>query len=108
MNCAEAAAWLMAYVDRETDWLHAHAIRRHLQTCPRCTAEHDALVALRRRIRTELPRYTAPPSLRSRVRSAFEAVHAETPTRARGTPRRWTGFASGALAGCLATVLAWF
>ena len=108
MNCTQATASLSAYVDRETDWLHAHALRRHLRTCPRCAAEHDALVALRVRIREDVPRFAAPSALRSRVLATLEAAAAATPTQRRGTPARWSWFTGGALAGCVATALAWF
>ena len=108
MNCAETAASLSAYVDREIDWLHAHALRKHLRNCPRCTAEHDALVALRGRIHAEVPRFTAPPALRSRIRATLEAAHAAAPARARGTPGRWNWFTSGVLAGGVTAALAWF
>jgi anti-sigma factor (TIGR02949 family) len=108
MKCAEAATSLAAYVDRETDWLYAHALRRHLRSCPRCAAEHDALVALRARIEAEVPRFTAPASLRARVRATLESAHPEAPARASGAASRWEWFAGGALAGCAAAALAWF
>jgi anti-sigma factor (TIGR02949 family) len=108
MKCAEAAASLEAYVDRETDWVHALALRRHLRGCPRCAAEHDGLVALRARIRAEVPRFSAPPALRARVRATLEGAHAAAPARDRATPGRWNWFTSGALSGCLAMALAWF
>jgi anti-sigma factor RsiW len=96
MKCAEAAASLSAYV------------RRHLRTCPRCAAEHDALVALRARVQAEVPRFTAPPALRSSLRAMLEASQAATSAHTRGIPARWNWFTSGALAGCVATMLAWF
>jgi anti-sigma factor RsiW len=108
MKCAEAAASLAAYVDRETDWLHALALRRHLRGCPRCAAEHDGLVVLRARIREEVPRFTAPPALHARVRATLEGAHAAAPVRARTMPGRWNWFTSGALAGCATMALAWF
>ena len=108
MKCAEAATSLAAYVDRETDWLHAHTLRRHLRGCPRCAAEYDALVALRARIQAEVPRFTAPPSLQARVRATLEAAHPAAPAGAHGTFGRWNWFTSGALAGCVAMALAWF
>jgi anti-sigma factor (TIGR02949 family) len=107
MKCTEVAASLASYVDRETDWFHAHVLRHHIRRCPRCAAEHDALVALRARIRAEVPRFTAPPELRARVRATLEAAHSGTPARARSSPGRWSWFTGGALAGCAATALAW-
>ncbi len=108
MKCTEAAAALAAYVDRETDWLHAHALRRHLRGCPRCAAEYDALVALRARIQAEVPRFTAPPALRARVRATLEAAHPTASAGARAAGGRWNWFTGGALAGGVAMALAWF
>jgi anti-sigma factor RsiW len=108
MKCAEAAALLSAYVDRETDWLHAHALRRHLRTCPHCAAEHDALVALRARIQAEVPRFAAPSPLMSRARATLESAQAAAPPRASLAHGPWNWFVGGALAGCVATALAWF
>jgi anti-sigma factor RsiW len=65
------------------------------------------LVALRARIRTEVPRFAAPPALRSRVRATLESAPAGAARRTRVAPGRWNGFTGGALAGCVATVLAW-
>lgn len=108
MKCAETAASLTAYVDRETDWLHTLALKRHLRGCARCAAEYDALLALRARIQAEVPRFTAPSALGARVRAALESAHTAPPERRRATPRRWNGFASGALAGCATVSLVWF
>lgn len=108
MKCTEVAASLGSYVDREIDWLDAQLLRHHLRRCPRCAAEHDALVALRTRIQAEVPRFTAPPELRARVQATLEAAQPPAPARARGSPGRWNWFTSGALAGCVATALGWF
>jgi len=108
MNCTEAKASLTAYVDRETDWLHAHALRRHLLKCTHCAAEHDALVALRARLQSEVPRFSAPEALRSRVRATLDAARGASPARVGGTPGRWNWFTGGALAGGMALALTWF
>ena len=131
MNCNDAEPLIAAYVDGETGRLQARSIRGHLAVCAGCTAQHDALVALRTRIRTDVPRYAATPALRARVLATLDAVgHAEH-ARSRWIDRlraaiggsasdvrasresstaalrgRW--LAGGALAGCAATVLAWW
>ncbi len=110
MNCAEATTLLAAYTDGEISGLQGHSIRNHLQACPACAARHGELLALRAQIRAEVPRYSAPPELRARVLTTLDAVRtsAASPARARTTNDRWRLLSSGALAGCAATLLAWF
>jgi len=102
MNCKEASAFTVAYADGEVDGPRADAIRQHLATCADCAAASDAVLALRARIRLEVPAYRASPALRARVIAS--AGMSESPV----VPReRWRWLISGALAGCAATVLAW-
>ena len=131
MNCNEAAPLIAAYVDGETGRLQSRSIKSHLAACANCTAQHDALVALRTRIRADVPRYTATPALRARVLATRDALDQLQPTRPRLIDRfraaiggsapearrnrgassladRVSWLAGGALAGCAATVLAWW
>jgi anti-sigma factor RsiW len=107
MKCHDAAL-IAAYADGETDRLQGHSIKRHLRACPICAAKHDELLVLRQQLRTQVPRYPAPPALRARVLATLEATHPPAPTRARASVDRWRWLTGGALAGCAATVLAWF
>ena len=87
MDCAEATTLLSAYVDGETNTLEQHSIGEHLHACPTCAASHGELLALRAQIRADVPRYSAPPELRTRVLSETD----EMPHMARrwpGAPRR--------------------
>ena len=110
MDCAEATTLLSAYVDGETSTLEQHSIGEHLHACPTCAASHGELLALRAQIRADVPRYSAPPELRTRVLTMVDAVRASVPSPARAPPtkERWRWSIGGALAGCAATVLAWF
>jgi anti-sigma factor RsiW len=102
MNCKEAAALAVAYVDGEVEGPRADAIRQHLATCADCAAASDAVLGLRARIRSEVPVHRASPALRARV-IAVAGTGAFAPV-----PReRWRWLLSGVLAGCAATVLAW-
>src|SRR5450631_374148 len=103
MNCKEASALAVAYVDGEIDGPRADAIRQHLATCAQCAAASEAVLALRTRIRAEVPVYPASPAFRARVLAAA-ASRASPPSVAR---ERWRWLLGGALAGCAATVLAW-
>ena len=132
MNCKDATALIAAYVDGETGRVQSRSIKGHLAACRNCAAKHDGLVALRARVRAEVPRYTATPALRARIQATLDAARQPAPARrrhwfdrlrsavggaapgARATAAstfaadrgRW--LAGGAMAGCAATLLAWF
>ena len=108
MNCHDAETLIAAYADGEVDRLHNFKIRKHLHACPSCAAKHDALLALRARVRAEAPRYSAPPGLRTRVQATLDAMQPRPPARSRSIDDRWRWLSGGALAGCAATALAWF
>ena len=107
MNCHEAMALLPAYSDGELDAVQSAAMEKHVLSCADCAAQRDALAALRQRIRGEAPYYTAPDSLRERVRAASARVPRTAPA-SRPVRERWRWLSAGALAGSAATVLAWF
>jgi anti-sigma factor RsiW len=109
MNCNEATPLVSAFADGEIDGLRSHSIRKHLAGCAECTAKYEALLALRGRLRTEVPYFVASPALRARV-GAIAAQASEASITGRGLPRtfdRWRWLAGGAVAGCVATVLVW-
>ncbi len=107
MNCPQALPLIAAYVDGEADLLERHSLERHLRDCPDCTAERDRVLTLRSRLRTEVPYYTASPALRARLENVAATLPANA-ARSSGRGERWRWLTAGALAGCLATVLAWF
>ena len=108
MNCHEAMALLPTYSDGELDAVQSAAMEKHVLGCPECSAQRDALSALRTRIRSEAPYFSASAALQERVRAAI----ARAPQAARPAPRptrgRWSWLSAGALAGSAATVFAWF
>ena len=106
MNCNEATPLVAAFADGEIDRLRSHSIRKHLASCAGCTAKYEAVLALRGRLRAEIPYFVAPLALRERLGSIATKFADED----RGVPRtseRWRWLAGGALAGCAVTVLAW-
>lgn len=106
MNCNEAVPLVAAFADGEIDRLRSHSIRKHLATCAECTAKYEAVLALRGRLRAEVPYFVASPALRARVGT----IAAEASTAERDVSRtsdRWRWLAGGALAGAVATVLVW-
>lgn len=108
MNCNHAATLIAAYADGEADRLQNHSIKRHLLVCPDCASKHRELLALRARLRAEVPRHSAPAGLRARVHATLDAMQPTSSARAHPASRRWHWVTGGALAGCAATVLAWF
>src|SRR4030095_220418 len=84
------------------------SIERHLVACDDCAAERDSLLALRSRFRAEVPYFTAPSGLRTRLEAVLGVAPAVQPPKLRALRDRWTWLSAGALAGCVATVLAWF
>src|SRR5437867_1914942 len=107
MNCHEAEPLVAAYADGELDGLRGHAIEKHLRACADCAAKHRSVLALRARLRAEVPYFPASPTLRARVRATLGAARAVVPSRSRPAPDRWRWLTGGALAGCTATMLAW-
>ena len=106
MNCADVMPLIPAYADGEVDGPQRHAIGRHLQRCAACAARHDELRALRERIRAEAPYHAAPAALRARLQTLVAPDARVTVTS--NARDRWRSLFAGALAGCAATVLAWF
>ena len=60
MNCNEAKLILPAYGDGELDACKARRWRSTSSAVRTCSAQRDALAALRPRIRSEMPYYSAP------------------------------------------------
>jgi anti-sigma factor RsiW len=104
MNCNDAAPLLPTYSDGELDPVQSAAVEKHLLACVECAARRDDQLALSARIKRDVPYFPAPPAMRSRI----EAVLAETSPRSRPVRDRWRWLGAGALAGSMATVLAWF
>jgi len=107
MNCKQAETLVAAYVDGEVDALRNYSIKRHLLGCAGCTARQHSILALRARIRAEVPYFVASPALHARVRATVGAVRASVPPKSRPTGDRWRWLSGGVLAGCTASVFAW-
>ena len=107
MNCNEAATQIAAYADGEIDRQRGDLLKRHLLGCGGCASQYQSVLALRARLRAEVPYFPASPALRARVHATLGAVAAALPSRPRQSADRWRWLTGGALAGCTATVLAW-
>jgi anti-sigma factor RsiW len=107
MNCKQAETLVAAYVDGAVDALRNYSIKRHLLGCAGCAARQHSILALRARIRAEVPYFVASPALQSRVRAAVGAVRVSARPQLRPTSDRWRWLSGGVLAGCTASVFAW-
>jgi len=107
MNCKQAETLVAAYADGEVDALRNYSIEKHLRGCAGCAAVHQSILALRARIRAEVPKFVASPALHARVRGMVGAVRASVPAQARPASDRWRWLTGGVLAGCTASVFAW-
>ncbi|HSQ80140.1 MAG TPA: anti-sigma factor [Casimicrobiaceae bacterium] len=107
MNCNDAQALIAPYVDGELDRLRKLSVEKHLRGCPRCAERHRGLLALRARLRTEMPYFAAPPGLSERIRTRVVNSPVALPDRSQPSRDRWRWLGAGLLAGCAVTVLAW-
>ena len=107
MNCKQLETLVAAYADGELDALRTYPMKQHLRGCNGCAATHRSILALRERIRAEVPKFVASPTLHARVRAAVGAVSAYAPPQPRPTVDRWRWLSGGVLAGCAASVFAW-
>jgi len=120
MDCNEVRPLLDAALDRELSAADAHRLQQHLQACPDCRREAQALQAVSQATRAA-PYFRAPDALRARIAAALPAVEPVgepgTPAPRRHIPRlfgrAWKGWRSpqrGAPAGAPpgpAAVLGW-
>ncbi|MGN6481733.1 anti-sigma factor family protein [Luteibacter sp.] len=67
MDCKTASELLPLYFDGELDRATSREFEAHLDECATCQAALIRLDALRRSLRNDVPRFTAPESLRARI-----------------------------------------
>lgn len=70
MSCQETQDLIHGYVDGELDLVRSIEIERHLQSCESCSQAHQSQLDLKKALHASPLRYTAPPDLRRRIRSA--------------------------------------
>lgn len=102
MTCAETLRLLSAYLDHELDAAGSLAMASHLDGCPACRRELQALTDLSGLVRGGGGYYRAPPALRRRLQARLAA---ETAPAKRPFPRGWSDAAGRPLAAVLALAL---
>jgi anti-sigma factor RsiW len=119
VNCDQASALVGAYADGEIDGLKRQSVAKHIRGCAACAAKHADILALRERIRAEVPYYAAPPGFRERMQALAVSAAPARPVKTKSHFSWWGAGAlagswrdhvgwlgSGAVAGCAVTALA--
>jgi len=107
MYCHSVAAWISGYADGQLDGFRGWLTQRHLRVCANCAAKHEEILAMRTRLRADLPYFRAPPQLHARLAAlAAQAPAALAANDPRSGRERWRWLTAGALAGCAATLTA--
>jgi len=109
MNCAECKGLLDAYCDGELDLVRHIEVEAHLGTCPSCAQGLSAVRARGASVRGLLPRFSAPPELRGRIRESLRSESRKGGEgRAPVSPRLvWRAWNLGGIAASLAAALLW-
>jgi len=69
VKCDQARPLVAAYADGELEGFRRRSVDKHLRACARCAAQHADILALRTRLRADVPYFAAPPGLQQRVRA---------------------------------------
>jgi anti-sigma factor RsiW len=87
VNCDDARVLMHGHLDGELDLAADLEVQRHIEECPRCVSEYEALRAMRTRLKDEEFRFEAPAALKEKIRRAIPAA---VPSRFNGyqTQRR--------------------
>jgi anti-sigma factor RsiW len=99
MNCTESRLLLHAYADGELDLGRSLDVEQHLQSCAVCAREEQAALSLRSALHTGGFTYTAPLSLRNKVRQIVSVP--EERSRPVRTPWLWRWLAAAATAAAI-------
>jgi anti-sigma factor RsiW len=112
MNCSEVRPLLEAHADGELDLVRQLEIEAHVQSCPACAAQANAIAARREALRQSLPRFGAPAVLRGAVLALARSGSAPAAQRPDFRPAAlghlaYLGGIAAAVAACLFTGYAW-
>ncbi len=104
MNCNEINPLLHAYVDGELDLMRSLDVERHMKACGACATARRALQSLHSTLRHSNLSYSAPASLRSRIRKEIQGDQPERSTR-NSRPWLWQFLTVGAIGFTVATLM---
>ncbi len=100
--CDQTRKYLDSYVSSELLVETNHELLRHLETCSTCSAEADARVQLRTRLKAAVQNQSVPPELPARIRERIRD-HESLPLLGAG----WIRWATAAAASLLVAVGIW-
>ena len=103
MNCEEALDRVHLYTDGELDPLASRGVENHLLTCPACRQAYQLQTDLSDAVRAKARRYSAPPHVAARIRSAAGA-RSVSPAKWRMVPWSWVGVGASV---AFAVMMAW-
>jgi mycothiol system anti-sigma-R factor len=77
MECEEIRQLLDAYLDDELEGTSQPEVQEHLNSCPGCRKEAEAISSFSSLVRTAMPMYKAPAELKARIRASLreESAH---------------------------------
>jgi anti-sigma factor RsiW len=93
VRCEQAEALIEAYADRELPAALDRELAEHLGECVQCAANHQALLDLRRALKTHTP-LRAPPHLRERIEDGLRDAQAKSIDRVPVWRQLWPSAAS--------------
>ena len=102
MNCRELSKLIHAYEDRELDAAHTLLVDSHLADCPQCFASLRRLSSFRSALPREELSFSAPPHLRTAIRTALS--HAAESEKEPLNRRPWLQYGGWAAAAVALTV----
>lgn len=105
MNCDEALVLLSPLLDTELPCEDAKTVADHVRQCISCSAELDALAAMRKTL-SSYGRYTAPIALKQRIGQQLDIETAPQPTTQ--NRRWWRPLVSHSAAALLGAILVSF
>jgi anti-sigma factor RsiW len=82
MNCDQVRHLLDAHQDGELEGILQFEIQEHLNSCPDCRKEAEAISSFSSLVRTVMPVYKAPAELKARIRASLREETA--------SPARWS------------------
>jgi anti-sigma factor RsiW len=82
MNCDQVRQLLDAHQDGELEGTLQFEVQEHLNSCPDCRKESEAISSFSSLVRTAMPMYKAPAELKARIRASLREETAP--------PARWS------------------
>jgi anti-sigma factor RsiW len=103
--CEKTRKYIDPYVSNELMIETNHEVLRHIESCPSCSAEVDARMQLRNRLRTAVKSQAVPPALQVHIREQMSKSRSHGWIAADWT--RWAVASAAAILVCAGVWLSW-